>query len=160
LKGQWNMTPTENQGTFTVILHKLIIVRDDLVFDAEREVRLPIPFVGLQLYNTEWTPPGCDETEDRIQAIGYDLKTGQLICYLPVDDYSPEENFASMMASGGAGRRRMSKTFSMVRNGWRSMRGSRSGLIRCSTLEVLRKPAAVVIGWRDCSSRTAKLRRR
>jgi hypothetical protein len=76
-----------------VILHQRVIVADGLVFDAEREVSLPIePFIGLTLYNTEWNPPGCDESEVEIENIAYDLKTGRLVCYLPVADFRLESS--------------------------------------------------------------------
>jgi hypothetical protein len=87
------MTTDENKAMFSVILHKQVIVSDDLVFKAEREVSLPIPpFVGLNLYNTDWAPEGCDESDDIIEEIGYDLKTGRLICFLPKEDYRPESS--------------------------------------------------------------------
>lgn len=71
-----------------VLLHKRVIVSDALVFDAEREVSLPLaPFVGLCLYNTESRPPDGDESEDWIEEIAWDLKTGRVICYLRDDDY-------------------------------------------------------------------------
>jgi hypothetical protein len=77
----------------TVILRKRVIVTDGLVFEAEREVSLPIqPFVGLQLYNTEWRTPGCDQSEDSIEEIAYDFKTGRLLCYLPHDDFRPDSS--------------------------------------------------------------------
>ena len=77
----------------TVILCKRVIVTDDLAFDAEREVRLPIPpFVGLCLYNDERVPRGCDPSEDHIEMVAYDLKTGRILCYLPVSDFRPESS--------------------------------------------------------------------
>jgi len=87
------MTTKATGAAFKVLLKKRVIVEDGLVFDAEREITLPVqPFVGLDLYNSEWHPPGCDESEDRIESIGYDLKTGRVICYLPIDDYRPESS--------------------------------------------------------------------
>ena len=87
------MTTDANKAMLKVILRKRIIVADDFVFDAEREVDLPIPpFVGLQLYNTEWQMPGVDESEDHIEAIGYDLTMGRVLCYLPVTDFRPERS--------------------------------------------------------------------
>src|SRR5712691_8776979 len=78
---------------FKVILRTRVIVTDDLVFKAEREVRLPIPpFVGLHLYNSEWRFPGCEESEDHIREIAYNLKTKQLICYLPTHDFRYESS--------------------------------------------------------------------
>lgn len=85
----------------TVLLYKRVIVSDSLVFDAEREVSLPfLPFVGLRLFNTEWRPPDCDESEDWVEAILYDLKTGQVICELRADDYRPKRSGA---CGGGNG---------------------------------------------------------
>jgi hypothetical protein len=93
LKGQRNMTTGENKAMFIVVLHKRVILKDGLTFDAEREVSLPIaPFVGLHLYHAEWVTPGCDESDDDIEKIAFDLKTGQLICYLPEADYRPEHS--------------------------------------------------------------------
>jgi hypothetical protein len=80
-------------GMLKLLLRQRVIVADGLVFDAEREVALPIaPFVGLLLYNTHWRPPDCDESEEPIEKIAYDLKTGHLVCYLPDDDYRPESS--------------------------------------------------------------------
>jgi len=71
-----------------VVLRVRVIVADNLISNAEREVTLAIqPFVGLNLYNSTRVPPGCDFTDEKIQAIAYDLKTGQVICYLPLDDF-------------------------------------------------------------------------
>ena len=87
------MSTNAKRATRTVLLHRRVIVANALIFQAEREVRLPIePFVGLRLYNTEWRPPGCDENEDRIKEIAYDLKTGRVLCYLPTDDYRAESS--------------------------------------------------------------------
>jgi hypothetical protein len=78
-----------------VFLRKRIIVSDNVIFQAEREVKLPIsPCVGIRLYNTEWQAPGCDESEDRIEAIAYDLKTGRTHCYLSTADFRPEKSDA------------------------------------------------------------------
>jgi hypothetical protein len=74
----------------TVILCKRLIVTDDLVFDAEREVRLPIPpFVGLRLDNSERVPEGCDASKDHIEEVAYDLRTGRILCRLANGDYRP-----------------------------------------------------------------------
>jgi hypothetical protein len=76
-----------------VILRRRVIVEDGVVFDAEREVSLPVaPFVGLRLYNTERVPEGCDESEDPIKEVACDLKTGRIFCYLPVADFRPESS--------------------------------------------------------------------
>jgi hypothetical protein len=85
------MLTDANQPMLPVTLSQRVILADGVVFDAEREVGLPIPpFVGLQLYNTHWRSPGDDESEEPIEAMAYDLKTGRLVCYLPVDDYRAE----------------------------------------------------------------------
>jgi hypothetical protein len=34
--------------------------------------------------------PCCYEHDHGIEWIAYDLKTGRIICYLPIDDYRPE----------------------------------------------------------------------
>jgi hypothetical protein len=74
-----------------VTLHKRVIVRDGLVFEAEREVELPLPpFVGLILNASEWVPPGCGESEDVIREIACNSTTGQVICYLTHDDFRQE----------------------------------------------------------------------
>jgi hypothetical protein len=85
---------TTNQNTpVPVLLRQRMIVADGLVFDAKREVTLPIqPFVGLTLYNTSMQPIGCDLSENAIERVAYDLKTGRVICYLPIDDYRPESS--------------------------------------------------------------------
>jgi hypothetical protein len=76
-----------------VLLRQRVIVKDGLVFDAEREVTLFIqPFVGLWLYNILWHPPGSEESDEPIKEMAYDLKTGRVICYLPLDDYRPESS--------------------------------------------------------------------
>ena len=73
-----------------------MIVNDDLIFNAEHDVDLPIaPCIGLQLYNSEWRPAGFDESEVRIKEVAYDLKTGSLICYLPCDDFRYEASGCS-----------------------------------------------------------------
>jgi hypothetical protein len=46
----------------------------------------------LYLYNFQWRPPDFDEAEDLIRDIGYDLKTGQIVCYLPSDDFRVESS--------------------------------------------------------------------
>jgi hypothetical protein len=72
-----------------VTLHKQVVVSDHLAFDAEREVVLPMPpFAGMRLYGIECDSIG--EAEDVIDAIGCDLPTGRVSCYLPVDDLRPE----------------------------------------------------------------------
>src|SRR6266542_158248 len=87
------MTTKANKATLKVLLQKRVILAKGLIFEAERELDLPIqPFVGLTLYNTEWCPPGCDESEDGIKEIAYDLKTGRILCYLPIDDFREEDN--------------------------------------------------------------------
>ena len=74
-----------------VTLHKRVIVSDDLAFDAEREIDLPIsPFVGLRVYGAEWRPKGCDPSADPIEAVGYDLPAGRVLCYLRPGDFRPE----------------------------------------------------------------------
>ena len=35
---------------------------------------------------------GCDEAEESVERVAYDLKTGRVICYLPIDDYRPESS--------------------------------------------------------------------
>jgi hypothetical protein len=76
-----------------VTLCKRIIVNDDLILEAERDVELPIhPFIGLVLYNTEWNPPDCDDSEDEIEFIAWDLKTNSVHCYLPLVDFRPESS--------------------------------------------------------------------
>lgn len=89
------MKSKAKNATLTVVLRKRIILTDDIIFDAEREVRLPIqPFVGLRLYNSEYRPRGFDESEDRIDAIAYDFKTHQVICYFQLDDFREEASGA------------------------------------------------------------------
>lgn len=76
-----------------VLLRQRVIVADHLVFDAERELALPIePFAGLILYGTHRKPPGCDPSEEHVEEIAYDLDTDRVICYLPTDDYRPESS--------------------------------------------------------------------
>lgn len=85
------MAPKGTNPTLTVCVCRRIVVNDRLLFSAEREIELPIaPFVGLQLFNLVAEPPGCDESDDSIEAVGFDLHTGQIICYLDLDDYRPE----------------------------------------------------------------------
>ena len=74
-----------------VTLHKRIVVCDSLALDAEREVNLPVPpFVGMRLYGIECE--STNEAEDVVEAIGCDVPTGRIHCYLPVDDFRPEES--------------------------------------------------------------------
>lgn len=83
------MTP--KASTQKVTLQKRVIFSRDLIFEATRELALPVnPFVGLRLYNAEWRPPGFEESEDEITEIGYDVKTDRLFCYLPTDDFRKE----------------------------------------------------------------------
>ena len=85
--GGWRMA-TET----TVLLRKRVITAS-CAFDAERKVAMPIqPFIGLELYNTEREPPGCDGSEDKIESIACDLKSGQVICYLPLADFRSKNN--------------------------------------------------------------------
>ncbi len=78
---------------FKILLHKRIIVADGLILEAERELNLPIPpCIGLRLYSTEWTPPGCDDNEDIVDQIAWDVRTGRLHCLLPLADYRPERS--------------------------------------------------------------------
>jgi len=85
------MTTNGNQTMQKFVFIKRVVMSDKLVFDAERELALPIqPFVGMHLYNTEWRPPDCDESDDEIEEIAYDVNTGRVFCYLPVDDFRPE----------------------------------------------------------------------
>src|SRR5260221_6335180 len=66
------MTANANQPLLKVLLRKRVIVDDGLAFDAEREIELPIaPFVGLELFNAFWVPPGCDDPEDVIEMVGF-----------------------------------------------------------------------------------------
>ena len=82
---------TDENGMIRVVLRKRIIVSDHVIFDAEREVGLPIaPFVGLRLYNDQWVPPGCDGSDEPIEEVAVDLQSGRTFCYLPNDDYRPE----------------------------------------------------------------------
>ena len=86
------MITNRNQNA-PVLLRRRVILTHGLIFDAQREVILPIqPFVGLTLYNATWSPPDSDDSEDRIEEIAYDLKSGRLICYLRRDDYRPESS--------------------------------------------------------------------
>jgi hypothetical protein len=81
----------EKSTVIPVVLQKRVIVHDGLVFDAERELHLPVPpCVGMLLYNTEWRPPDCGESEDRVEQIGFDAATGKVYCYLPLNDFRPE----------------------------------------------------------------------
>ena len=83
----------KQNGPVSVILRQRVIVDDSLVFDAERQVTFPIqPFVGLVLYNALRTPPGCDANEEHVAEVAYDLSTGEVICYLGIDDYRPESS--------------------------------------------------------------------
>ncbi len=76
-----------------VLLHKRIIADDNLVLEAERKVELPIdPVVWLQLYNTEWSAPDWDDSDDTVEAIALDLKTRQIHCYMPLVDFRPERS--------------------------------------------------------------------
>src|SRR5260370_25551524 len=82
------MTATTMRTSVKVILKQRVIVSGRLVFEAEREVRLPIqPFVGLVLYHVDWHPPGCDDGEEVVEQIAYDLKNGHLICYFDIHDF-------------------------------------------------------------------------
>jgi hypothetical protein len=68
-------------------------VDDGRVFDAERKVELPIgSFPGLRLYNTEWTAPDFDESDDTIEVVASDLKSGIIRCYLPCSDFRRESS--------------------------------------------------------------------
>jgi hypothetical protein len=90
--GEQTMTAKQN-APVPIVLRRRVIIEDGLVFDAEREVTVPIqPFVGLVFYNILRTPPGCDDSEERVEEVAYDLKTGQVICYLDIDDYRPESS--------------------------------------------------------------------
>src|SRR5437763_621066 len=81
------------QGRIRVLLHKRVVLADDIVFDAERELELPIPpSVGMALFNTEWRPPRSDDSEDHIESIGYDAKTARISCFLPPDDFRLEQS--------------------------------------------------------------------
>ena len=85
------MTANANQPLLKVLLRKRVIVDDGLAFDAEREIELPIaPFVGLELFNAFWVPPGCDDPEDVIEMVGFNLKASRIECYLRMDDFRPE----------------------------------------------------------------------
>lgn len=76
------------KAMITAFLRKRIIVAAKVVFDAERKVRFPIqPHVGLVLYNSVWCPFGPDESQEIIETIGYDLKSGHVECYLRTHDY-------------------------------------------------------------------------
>jgi hypothetical protein len=87
------MITKQKAPVLKVLLRQRVIVEDGLVFDAEREATLAVqPFVGLWLYNTVCPPPGCDESGEPIEEMAYDLKTGRVICYLPIDDYRPESS--------------------------------------------------------------------
>jgi len=86
-------TTARPAASVPVLLRRRVVVMEGLAFDAEREVALPIqPFVGLVLHDTRWIPPGCEGNECKVEEVAYDLKTGQLICYLPKADYRPEES--------------------------------------------------------------------
>ena len=62
------MITKHNAPALTVLLRQRVIIAERLVFDAEREVTLPIqPFIGLHLYNTTWVLPGSDESEEQIE---------------------------------------------------------------------------------------------
>jgi hypothetical protein len=75
------------------ILRKRVIVSDQLIFDAEREMELPIPpFVGLRLNDTESKTRGGDESEDLVEMVACNPNTGQVYCYLPHDDFRPESS--------------------------------------------------------------------
>jgi hypothetical protein len=75
------------------ILRQRVIVDDGLVFDAEREVTLPIqPFVGMVLYNVHWSAVEPDEGEEPIKEVACDLKTGEVFCYLENRDFRPESS--------------------------------------------------------------------
>ena len=87
------MIRKQRVGGLRVILRQRVIVDDDLVFNAKREVNLPIePFVGLVLVNTLWRPGLGDPSEYPIDSIDYDLATGEITCYLPNDDYRYESS--------------------------------------------------------------------
>jgi hypothetical protein len=87
------MITKQNATVQKVLLRQRVIVDDGLVFDAEREVTLLIqPFIGLWLYNILWHPPGSEESDEPIEEMSYDLKTGQVVCYLPRTDYRPESS--------------------------------------------------------------------
>jgi hypothetical protein len=76
-----------------ILLRRRVILTDIVAFEVEREVDLPLPpFVDLRLENSVWSPPGCDESEDEIQEIAYDLNSGQILCFLEVDDYRPQSS--------------------------------------------------------------------
>jgi hypothetical protein len=78
---------------YRVVLHQRVIVDDDNVFRAEREMVLPFPpFVGLTLLQAEALPAGCDPSEDSIREVAYDVATGEVSCYLPCQDYRPEQS--------------------------------------------------------------------
>jgi hypothetical protein len=87
------MATGENQATYKVTLRQRVVLADGCVYDAERELCLPIqPFVGLRLYRTEWSPPDWDGSEEPIEEIAYDLSTGRIFCYLSVVDFRPESS--------------------------------------------------------------------
>jgi hypothetical protein len=82
------MSPKGTNPTLKVRVCRRIIAADGLFFSAEREIELPMaPFVGLQLFNLVSEPPGCEESDDSIEAVGFDLHTRQIRCYLELDDY-------------------------------------------------------------------------
>jgi len=35
-------------------------------------------------------PDGCDDSEESIDMVAVDVRSGQTYCYLPIDDYCPE----------------------------------------------------------------------
>jgi hypothetical protein len=83
----------EQTKSVPVILRQRVIINDGLVFDAEREVTLPIePFVGMVLYNPYKSLFDPAEDEMPIEEIACYLKTGQVFCYLPIDDFRPESS--------------------------------------------------------------------
>ena len=88
-----NVPSNVGAGQFPVVLCQRVIFSDELIWDAEREVHLPIqPFVGLVLLNCEWKPPDFDQSEDPIEHVFCDLKTGRVCCYLPISDYRYESS--------------------------------------------------------------------
>ena len=87
------MTSKTNPAIFKVVLHQRVILSSDLIFEAERELDLPIPpFNGMRLCSTEWSPPDWDQSEEVIDMVYYNLKTGNVECFLPINDFREESS--------------------------------------------------------------------